>query len=358
MSVKKRKDGRWYYDIVIHLNGKRVRVRKAAHAQDRAEALRKEREERLKLERGTFAIGKIPLFQEFSEEFLINWAKPYNKRSEVRTKSMILRLHLNPFFGAMRLDEPQVVDFDKYVAAKLADGYSKKYVKNHLILLQCLYTKAVEWGRIAKAPKFPKIKAPKPPFDFLSFKEADELLDAAQAWRPRILVAVRAGLRQGEMLALQWDHLNFETEMMQVSQGFSCGAIETTKGDKVRNVPMGQQVLDELRPLKKEHHGTWVFPAEMTFPGAGPRMLTAWECHRALHRVCDRAKIRRIGWHTLRHTFASHLVMRGVPLPVVKELLGHASIEMTMRYAHLSPGMTRDAVRMLDQAAPERPNSR
>ena len=50
----------------------------------------------------------------------------------------------------------------------------------------------------------------------------------------------------------------------------------------------------------------------------------------------------------LRHTFANHLVMKGVPLRAVQELLGHSTIEMTMRYAHLSPGVTRDAVRMLD----------
>jgi site-specific recombinase XerD len=58
-----------------------------------------------------------------------------------------------------------------------------------------------------------------------------------------------------------------------------------------------------------------------------------------------------LGWHALRHTFASHLVMRGAPVKAVQELLGRASIEMTMRYTHLSPDVRKDAVRLLDRRA-------
>ena len=68
--------------------------------------------------------------------------------------------------------------------------------------------------------------------------------------------------------------------------------------------------------------------------------------------MLKRAGLREIGWHMLRHTFASHLAMRGVPLKAIQELLGHASIVTTMRYAHLAPHVARDAVRLLDRARP------
>jgi integrase len=77
--------------------------------------------------------------------------------------------------------------------------------------------------------------------------------------------------------------------------------------------------------------------------------MTRMTGYRQLASACKAAGIRRVMFHVLRHTFASHLVMRGVPMKAVQELLGHSSIDMTMRYAHLSPNVRREAVAALDR---------
>jgi site-specific recombinase XerD len=102
-----------------------------------------------------------------------------------------------------------------------------------------------------------------------------------------------------------------------------------------------------LVSLKRHRH----LRGELVFCGMDGKAL-AKGVQVPLWRACKRAGLRRIGWHVLRHTFASHLVMRGVPFKAVQELLGHATIEMTMRYAHLSPSARRDAVQALDAPAP------
>jgi DNA-binding XRE family transcriptional regulator len=72
------------------------------------------------------------------------------------------------------------------------------------------------------------------------------------------------------------------------------------------------------------------------------------ECKHPISRACKKAGLRQISWHVLRHTFASHLVLRGAAMKVVQELLGHATIEMTNRNSHLSPEVPRDAVKLVE----------
>ena len=119
------------------------------------------------------------------------------------------------------------------------------------------------------------------------------------------------------------------------------GQIGTPKSGRSREIPLS---LEALAALKSHRH----LKGELVFSDEKGKLLAKTATKWPLWRACKRAGLRRIGWHVLRHTFASHLVMRSAPIKAVQELLGHATIEMTMRYSHLSPDVRRDAVRLLD----------
>jgi integrase len=342
----------WMIDVFVeHPDGKRERVRKVAPVQTKREAERYERELRRELLQGTpreerkEATSEVPTFRIFAQEFLETYVVTNNKPSEAQSKEMILRRHLVPAFGSTRLDQIGKRDVEAYKAKKLReDKLAPKTVNNHLAVLSCMFSVAIEWERLKTAPRVKWLKAPKPAFDFLTFEEAERLVAAAAtepAWRSMILVGARCGLRQGELLALRWDDVDLVAGRLMVNRSVARGIVGTPKSGRSREVPLAESVRCAL----KEHRH---LKGELVFSHADGSMLTKGDCKHPLWRTCKRAGLRRLGWHVLRHTFASHLIMKGVPVKAVQELLGHATIEMTMRYTHLSPDVRREAVRVLD----------
>jgi len=272
-----------------------------------------------------------------------------NKPSALDSKRQILRDHILPALGALELGAvtfAAIEDFKHALLKKRGDrpALSAKTVNNVLTVLRRMLALAAKRGLIASVPEVEWLKADPSDFDFLSFEEADRLIDAADPeWRAMITVAVRCGLRQGELLGLRWDDVDLVGGRLLIRYARVEGRLVSTKSRKGREVELGD---DAAAALIGERHlrGDYVFCDLDGHP------LTAGACKHPLYRACRRAKVRRIGWHVLRHTFASHLAMLGAPLNTIRELLGHATIQMTLRYAHLSPDVRRDAVRMLDRA--------
>lgn len=335
-------------DVVFeHPDGRIERVRKVSPVQSRRGAEQHERNIRQALMDGTYGKKEeqkeVPTLDTLADEFIAVYAKVENKESEVETKKRLLRVHLRPFFGRRRLDDigPELIS--KYKAEKLKAEYDPKTINNHIAVLRKLLVVALEWGRIEKLPTTKwLLRVPPCEFDFLSFEEADRVIKAGDAtWRPMITVGLRTGLRIGELIALRWEDVDLVAGRLLVRRSLSGKKIDTPKNHRTREVPLSEEAL---RALKAHRH----LRGELVFCDEAGKMLTRHGCKWPLWAACERAGIRLIGWHVLRHTFASHLVMRGAPLKAVQELLGHQDIKMTMRYAHLSPDARRDAVRLLD----------
>jgi integrase len=140
-------------------------------------------------------------------------------------------------------------------------------------------------------------------------------------------------MRRGELFDLKWSAVNFDTKTITV-------AGDTTKTSDTRYIPMNKEVMSVLEDWKKQA-GT----SRYTFPSQGGGRLE--DVKSAWLKLLERAKINGFRWHDMRHDFASRLVMAGVPLNTVRDLLGHADIKMTLRYAHLAPGTKAAAVELI-----------
>ncbi|MES2359948.1 MAG: site-specific integrase [Gemmatimonadota bacterium] len=342
MSVIKRKDGRWRIDIVIRRGGKAVRVKQAAKgARNKSEAQAMERTLRAKLEHKRDPGSKAPDFGDFAKDFLEKYAKVNNKLSEYQSKKQILDTHLTPWFSGNRLDEIADEDVEAYKAAKVELKLSPKTVNNHLAVLSKLYSLAIDWHRVSSGPRIKRLRVPVQDFDFLTFDEADRLIASAGDWRHMVAFALNTGLRHGELLGLRWSDIH-GTKMV-VRQAIVRGEVTTPKSHKPREVPLNKTAMAALEQADAGVGSIYVFDDEHG------SILTRGECKWPLWSACAAAGLRRIGWHVLRHTFASHLAMRGVPIKTIQELLGHSDLKMTMRYAHLSPDVKIDAVGLLEQ---------
>jgi integrase len=353
MSVRRRKwvdrqgvsHEAWAIDVqVVGKDGRVRRVQRVAPVQNRRAAERLEHEIRAELlaaDEKVAATADAPKLAEFAERFMGTYAATNNKPSEVESKRTILRVHLVPELGELGLDRIGSPEIEAYKAKKLSAQVSRKTINNHLTVLRKMLATAVEWRVLDAIPPIKWMRPPAPDFDFLTFEEADQLITAAAPeWRTMILVACRTGLRLGELLALRWLDVDLEAGRIVVRRAVARGVVGTPKNGRSREVGLSKQALAALR--EHPRRGALVFSAE---DGSMlPRGATKWP----LWSSAKAAGLRRIGWHVLRHTFASHLVMRGAPLKTVQELMGHSTIEMTMRYAHLSPDARRQAVELLD----------
>ena len=148
---------------------------------------------------------------------------------------------------------------------------------------------------------------------------------------PELDLALNTGLRLGELYGLDWENVNLPRRILTVPR---------PKNGEMRHVPLNGTALAALEGLRQQNGG--IGPVIRNAEGEALTSPRYW-----FEPAVRAAKIRSFSWHCLRHTFASRLVMAGVDLRTVQELMGHKSIQMTVRYSHLTPKHTLAAVEKL-----------
>jgi integrase len=155
---------------------------------------------------------------------------------------------------------------------------------------------------------------------------------------PELDIALNTGMRRGEQYGLVWANVNLENRVLTIPQ---------SKSGKPRHIPLNALAVETFRGLLPNM-------AKNNRVFISTKRRSALESNRHwFGRAIAEAGIRDFTWHCLRHTFASRLVMAGVDLSTVRELMGHGTIGMTARYAHLAPKHTSDAIEKLTAYAPE-----
>ena len=207
-------------------------------------------------------------------------------------------------------------------------------INRHFAFLRHVLMIAVQDGKLTRNPVsgmrfFPEANR-------IRFFSDDELrrlhsLIDPENWKV-VAFALETGLRRSEQFQLRWEDISFESRTL---------TIPLPKGGRTRHVPLSQEALAILRSFDSFLSSPWVFSGIKS--NLRPIDSRAF-LRRAFEPVLKKAGIQDASWHVLRHTTASRLVMAGVPLPTVKEILGHRDIQTTLRYAHLAPSHIQAAI--------------
>ena len=354
MSVKIRRyrKGGWEVDIhVVTPDGERgLRERRRATLSSRSTVMRwAEGRERVLFERLLNPAldtpkKEVPTLQAFTPRFIEGHAIANRlKPSSIAAKKAILRLYLIPMFGRRRLDAIKNEDVQRLKAQ--LELKSPKTVNNVLNALSVLLKRAVEWEVIERMPCTVKLLRVTSTAAFHDFDEYERLVEVAGSIDIRTLLVVLlggdAGLRCGEIIGLEWGDVDLAKRQLCVRQSDWNGQLGTPKSGRLRYVPLTQRLtaaLVEHRHLRSKRVLCQVDGSPFTRQIVQNRMILA----------AKRANVKK-GVHILRHTFCSHLSMRGAPAQAIQELAGHADLTMTQRYMHLSPAALDAAIRLLDE---------
>lgn len=352
ITLRPYRRGGWEVDLTLRLpNGSQYRERKRASHFSKSAAQRwaQDRERHLLQHGLPQPKQEVPTLGEFGPRFVDGHARANrHKPSGIAATEMIVRVHLVPTLGSRRLD---AIGNEEVQRLKLAlSRKAPKTVNNVLTVLSVLLKKGVEWGVIERMPCSIKlVSAPKPAMSFYDFEEYARLLKAAQGvdWRAELLVLLggEAGLRSGEMVALEWRDVDVNKGLLCVERSAWKGQVAAPKGGRLRHVPLTRRLAAALR-----QHRHVRGPRVMYQDDGKP--LTEKVVQNLVTRAARRARVVGNGPHILRHTFCSHLAMRGAGARAIQELAGHRSLTTTQRYMHLSSAAVEGAIRLLDQPTP------
>jgi len=310
----------------------------------------KEMERRAKAEAKKAELRENTPFDTLAQHYL-DWSE--NNKASWKEDESRYRLHIRPHLGTVPIKQIGILHLERMKKAIQKKGKSAQTILHCLSLVRAMYNRAPGWGLyngpnpIKETSKVDKkfLKIPDSSrLRFFIHEEAKILLDELKTRSPQLhdisLLSLHTGIRAGEIFSLLWADVDLQNEIV---------TIRNPKNDEIRRVYMTPQVKEMFRARRPDKPRI----NALAFTNRNGEKLR--EVSNLFDRVMAKLKFNegitdrrdRLVFHSLRHTYGSWLAMQGTTILVIKELLGHKKIEMTMRYAHLLPDHKKESVLQL-----------
>lgn len=277
-------------------------------------------------------------FRTFAERWHRDYCRVEKAESQWVSDWNLIRIYLLPAFGDLELSELRKVHLLNLRARLRQErALSVKSVNLITALARKMLNTAIDWELLRKNPwgDVTLLRQPEQPIAYWTIAERDAFLAHCRQADPEfadiVEFACHTGMRLGEIRGLRRDCLDFDRGVITVRRGWARDLrgveqlLDYTKGKSIRDIKMNEVVLGILRPSRRLGPAAHIFEFD-------PHHVA-----RRLQRLAIAAGVKPIRFHDLRHTFASHMAMAGVPLYKIQRLLGHIDTKQTQRYAHLSP---------------------
>ncbi len=271
----------------------------------------------------------IPTLADYSKDYL-SYIKDTVKKRSWKRDELCLR-HLKAFFGDRKLSNIKPQDVDDYKASRLNE-VAPATVNRELEVLRHLFHLADRWNKFFG--KNPVSRAGLLPLNnqkerILSLDEEKRLLSVCDTYlRSIVVTALYTGMRKGEILSLKWENIDLDINLITIDQ-------TNAKSKKTRRIPVNSVIRELLLEQRLKSAGCeYVF-----LSSKGTPYMRQDSLNRAYLLALTKAEIKGLRFHDLRHTAATRLIELGYSIVPVKEILGHASINTTMRYVHPSESL-------------------
>nr|WP_255648033.1 site-specific integrase [Pseudalkalibacillus hwajinpoensis] len=343
-------------------NGKRKKRTKTVKCKNKSKARIELAKFITEIEAGEYIAPEKMVFGRFVEEWMNKYALKDLAPTTIAAFNTHLQNRILPYFSHMRLDQIKTIHIINYLAslekAGRKDGTGKPLSSstieyNHRVLRN-IFQRAVDWQLIKSSP-VASVKKPKvTQKEVQVYNEADVIrlfkcLQGERAmWRMLISLAVTGGLRRGELLGLEWKHIDFEKSTIQIKQTVSHAngeyvVREPKTANSRRTISIPGALIEELKSYKKNTNRERIQAGELWEGGEHYFLFSSWN-GKPLYpssvttwwrSFTKRNKLSHIKFHALRHTSATLLINKGVHAKTISSRLGHADIRTTMNiYGH------------------------